>query len=222
MSGTLQTASGNAVVGITPTTTDNSTKLATTAWGQAAIAARPRSPQTYNDLLGCSFADSGLNLSSSALAAAATVYFARVPISQATTVTNVLADLTGLGGTLTNSFAAVWTSAGTLVGQTADQSSVWGTGGSTGVKTIPLVGGPFTVTPLAANDFIWVGVYVGTTSGALPSFGAATTSQTGNVGCTVARTRFGAFAIANTATLTNLTPGSLTQTLTSNRWFALT
>lgn len=185
--------------------------------GQGAVT---NSPHGYNDLLGCSFTDAGVNMTSTVLAAAATVYFARIPIFGPFTMTSLFADITGLGATLTHTFLAAWKSDGTIIGQTADQSATWGTGGTSGAIATAIAGGPVAVAPIANNDFIWVGIYVGTSSGALPSTGAAIGAQTGNTGTTTARTRFGSFAVANTATLPNLTPASLTPVVGANRWFA--
>ena len=110
--------------------------------------------------------------------------------------------------TLTNSFVALFNSAGTIIGQSVDQSTAWETGGSTGVKTIAFAGGPFTVKPLSANDFVWVGIYCGTFSTA-PAFVQAPSGGTLIYVGTTSRARKASIAQANTATLASITPGSL-------------
>lgn len=82
-------------------------------------------------------------------------------------VTNIVTYVSGAGVTLTSGqcFAALYTSAGVPVGQTADQSVAWV---STGLKTMALVGGPYS---LVAGDY-YVGFWFnGTTGPSLPRSG---------------------------------------------------
>jgi hypothetical protein len=177
------------------------------AFGQIPTNINP--PGQFGDLLGWSFdplmaqwALGGQN--------AASLFLFRVPLLATTTITNVLIYMNGLGDTLTNSFVAVYTSAGTVVGQSADQSTPWGTGGSTGLKTIPLVGGPFAVTPLSSNDFVWAGFYVGTGT-TRPNFNGGGYGAPGDlyyVGTTLARSRSKYYSIANIGTLPSVTPSA--------------
>jgi len=169
--------------------------------------------QAYNDMLGWSV-DWALAATGTALPAAATLYLMRVPLPQAISVTNVLYHLTTVANnTLTHCFVAVFRSDGTIVGQTADQATVWETGGTIGLKSVALAGGPFTVSPLAANDFLWVGFYVGTATGSLPAFMKTTTGNTADYSwhTSVARTRIASIAQADTATLASITPSGLGQ-----------
>ncbi len=57
----------------------------------------------------------------------------------ACTITNLHCLLTAAGVSLSNCYAALYTSGGALLGQTADQSTAWQ---SIGFKTMPLTGGP--------------------------------------------------------------------------------
>jgi len=163
--------------------------------------------KAYADLIGWTY-DPATVLSGTILPAAATLYLGRIPLPATVEVTNLIMSLSVLGNTLTNSYLALYTSDGTMVGQTADQSSNWGSGGSTGVKTVALTS-PVTVTPVAPNDFVWVAVYVGTAS-VLPTFvrGVAGQSSLLNTGLG-SRKRYASYAVADTATMPNVTPGSL-------------
>jgi hypothetical protein len=165
----------------------------------------------YNELLGWSLDPA--TASAGQILTAATLYLVRIPLIAQISVTNVLAALTVVGATMTNAFGALYKSDGTLIGQSANQSSA-GSNWSSGVtlKTIPLTGGPFTVTPLAVNDFVWGALYVGTATTA-PTFarGAIAALAAGlNAGVTASRARFAQQAVANTATLPNITPSSNT------------
>ena len=161
----------------------------------------------YNDLLGWSYPPELLN-ASLVLPAAATIYLTRIPLSTPLTITNILIRNGIAGLTLTHSFVALFTSAGTFVGQSVDQSTNWASG--VGLQTLPLAGGPYNVTPLAANDFIWTGAYVGTAV-TRPAFTVESSSGLIiNVGTTTARSRWGYIAQANTATLASFSPAALT------------
>ena len=190
------------------------------ASGTPKISGFPSTPDAtaYNDLLGWSLDPGACAASGVVLPAAATLYLCRIPLYQTTKITNVLFNLTAVGaGTLTHCFIALFQSNGTFVGQTADQATTWGTGGSTGDDTRAFQGGPFTLSPLAAGDFVWLAFYVGTTTGgALPAFSAGKAGAAFlNNGATAARSRFGSIAQADTATLASIVPGSVVAALNS-------
>jgi Pectate lyase superfamily protein len=95
---------------------------------------------------------------------AGTLYLRRVHVPIACSVTNVLVNTTAAGSSLSNCYAALFTASGTRVAGSADQSSSgsnWSSG--TGIKTVPLAGGPYTIT---AGDY-YVGVIANGTT--LPS-----------------------------------------------------
>jgi len=161
----------------------------------------------YNDLLGWT-SDGADAENGYLLSAAATIYLGRVPLPAPLTVTNVISWTTNIAGVaLTHSFMALFNSAGTIIGQTADQSAAWV---NAFVKNVlPLVGGPYVCTPLAANDFLWVAIYVGTAV-TLPTFYAAPAGAPPAYGLTTAaRSRYGYIAQANTATLGNIIPANI-------------
>ena len=162
----------------------------------------------YNDLLGWTFDPVGINGRNN-YAGAAQVMLSRIPLPAAITVTNVITYLTTLGLTLTHSYLALFKSDGTVIGQSADQSTAWGALGATGVCTLPLAGGPHVCTPLAANDFLWAAWYVGTAVTA-PSFPVAANNYSGIlIGETAARIRSGNIVQADTATLGSIVPGNI-------------
>jgi hypothetical protein len=186
---------------------------------QAASAAQP--PLAYSDLLGWSFDPTGYG-GGLALPSAATVYVSRIPLPSQILVTNILAYITAIGGTLTHSYLALFNSLGTILGQTADQSTGgtgWGTGGATGLHTVPLTT-PVQCAPLTANDFLYAGVYSGTDV-SLPSLQAADTGLAAfaNAGNPANRLRAGRIAQANTATLASIVVASLSAT--AIYWFGL-
>ena len=161
----------------------------------------------YNDLQGWTFDPVGMTGGGGIVAAY--VYLLRIPLPAAQTVTNVLTIVIVKGLTLANSFLGLYKSNGTVIGQTADQSAAWGAAGATGNYTLPLVGGPYTCTPLAANDFLWAAIYIGSfvTS---PSFALyfPQTPSVNYMGTSVSRQRFAAQAVANTAILPSLNPAN--------------
>ena len=121
------------------------------------------------------------------------VNFCRMYVPTATSVTNILMTILTAGATLTagQNFAALYDQNGNLIGTTADQSTAWQ---STGLMTMALAGGPFTVGP----GYIYVGFWVnGTTA---PGFlrTAASTGAEINVGLTSTTYRFGSGGVATT------------------------
>lgn len=171
-----------------------------------------------NDLLSASFDVAAINAGGALTAA--TLYLIKIPLFRQLSVTNVIAYLTVAQNSLTHCFGALFKSDGTLIGQTADYATNWlssggsivdGNAAAAGIKTMPLASGPFTVTPLAANDFVWGALYHGTNGGTGPSFARAVNTIGGtlsNVGCTASRARSATQSVADTATLASITPAS--------------
>jgi hypothetical protein len=146
----------------------------------------------------------------------ASVQFTKIPFSRGLSIGRVVANLgTKATGSLTHSYAGVATSTGALVGMTADQSSVWDSTGTNGYKPMTLVGGPFAVAPLGANDFLFGLLYVGTSSLITPkfaSFAGNSSNSEVNFGSVAALSRSGAIAVADTATpFVGLVPSSMAQ-----------
>jgi len=173
----------------------------------------------YNDILGWTYDPTTVGINTVAVPGAATVYASRIPLPAAMTVTKVIANCTVLGLTLTHSFLALFKSNGTVIGQTADQSTAWGALGAAQVYSLPLAGGPYVCTPLAANDFLYAALYVGTFVTA-PTFSNAPSSVLNSL-TPVPRARQGFIAQADTATLGNIAVGSLALYFNLLYWFGI-
>lgn len=130
------------------------------------------------------------------------MYGMKIPLLRGLSVTNIIVALGAYGTVLTNSFVSLWNSSGTQIGQSADQSTAWESGGDTlGNVVVPLGSGPFYCPPLKANDVLYAGIYVGTAT-TLPKFYSAPTA--GLFGANANNRSFNK-AVANTATLGNIT-----------------
>ncbi len=145
---------------------------------------------------------------------AGTLSLARIYRVPAGSVTNIVMASVGAGSGLTTGqcFAALYTAAGVLVAQTADQSTAWA---ASGVKTMALAAGPYTV---AAGDY-YVGIWHnGTTGPTWTRYANSSGSVTPtNVGLSAPNL---AAATANTG-LTTTAPGTLgTQTSFLSYWWA--
>ena len=157
--------------------------------------------------------------SSTAVTPTGTIWLHRVTLRRAATVTNVLLFLGTLGSGLTSSqnFAGLYNSAGTLIGTSADQTTTWNTGGSTGLKTIALSGGPYA---LQAGIY-WVAVLSNfSTTG--PAFGRAVGSSGAyiNAGTSAATVRWGSNG-TGTSLPGSITPGSNSTSPSVPYWAAV-
>lgn len=136
---------------------------------------------------------------------AGVLYGSRVDIRAATPVTNIVVFCSTAGETLTadQNLIGLYNSAGTRVGQSANQATAWE---STGVKTAAIAGGPVA----CAAGFYWVVlVSNGTTR---PKFGVGSLFSVGaNAGLAAAATRFASQATGQTELPATLTPGSWLQ-----------
>lgn len=121
--------------------------------------------------------------SSAAVPTSGTLYGARLWLPVAASVTNIIMQVGAIGATLTTgqSFAALYNAAGTLIGVTADQSTAWTT---TGSKTMPLVGGPFSLAAGYYDVCFWS---VGTTP---PKFVCSASGSFVNMGLSGSASRF--------------------------------
>lgn len=120
-------------------------------------------------LLAMAFDPSIIGTSGTALGGNGTLYVQRLFTPVALSVTNIVAFIVTAGATLTagQSGAALYSSSKALLGQTANMSTTWN---STGLKTMPLVGGPDAV---PAGEFFVVLWSNGTTR---PAFAKGGTS----------------------------------------------
>lgn len=161
----------------------------------------------YNDLLGWSF-DPAIAGGSGSGQPPAYINLYRIPLPTPITITNLLICTHARAGVLlTHSYLALFKSNGTIVGQTADQSANFMANTYT-LTTAALVGGPHAVSPLAANDFVWAALYIGT-AGTMPTFQGDLGCNVMNAGVTAARARSGYIGQADTATLVSITPANI-------------
>lgn len=141
---------------------------------------------------------------------AGVLQLARVHVPAATTITNIVLFAQTAGSTLTSgqNFAALYTSGGSLLAATADQSTAWA---STGTKTMALT----SAQSVAAGDY-YVGFYAnGTTA---PAFSrAAGAFSIVNTGLSNANSRW---ATAATGLTTAMPASAGTVSSSSNSWWA--
>ena len=174
--------------------------LLTATWEQ------PVDPPVFtNGLLGWSYDPAAA--AGTQILTAARIYVSKIPLPNTITVTDILYAITTAGTTITHSYAGLYSSAGTVLGQSADQSTAWAA--TTGNYTTALVT-PVVCTPLQANDFLWAALYEGTASTAVTFADSAAPNI--NINTTAATSRGAYIALSNTATLTSFTPSSLTAT----------
>lgn len=128
------------------------------------------------------------------------LYLIKVRMGPAATITNVIVQVAIAGTTLTadQNFAALYDSAGTRVGVTADQTTAWG---STGTKTMAL-----TTPYVAAAGTYYVGLLAnGTTP---PQFARSSGFSLINVGLSAGSYRYSTSGTAQTATPASVTLAS--------------
>ena len=151
-----------------------------------------------------------------------TLYLLAIQVREPLSVTNIVLNLTTVGGTLTSSesLVALFNSSGTQIGVSADQSTAWGSGGSTGAKTIPLASGPFAI---PAGLYYVAILSVG--SGTMPSFlragltGTASAADGGNA--TAATFRFAVNGTSATSMPSSLTLSSNAHSGAEQYWVGL-
>ena len=137
-------------------------------------------------LAGWTFAPEALWTTAAALVSG-TIYLAEFWIRSAKTISNITVHLNTLGNTLTSGqcFAGIYNSTGTLQGITADQSAVWASPGTTGVKTMALT------TPYSAPaGRYYVGFVANGTTGPVFRAGGSTTVTWMNTSLSGANLRF--------------------------------
>ncbi|HEY6276022.1 MAG TPA: hypothetical protein VIX86_06790 [Streptosporangiaceae bacterium] len=144
------------------------------------------------------------------------VVLSRINLRQAISVTNVLYYVGTIGSTLTSGqcFAGLYSSAGTLIGASADQSVAWAA--TTGLYTSALASGPFAAGP----GFVWVALMFNGTTGPAAGRALAAGFATSNLGFAAAVSRYAHGNVTGTTSLPTQTPASLTATATQY-WCAL-
>jgi Pectate lyase superfamily protein len=144
------------------------------------------------------------------------VRLCRVEIRQATTITNVLMSIpatSGSGLTTSENFAGLYSSSGTLLSATADQTTNWG---STGLKTMAL-----TSAQAVAPGVYYVG-FVANAGTSAPSFlvGSTQAASVLNAGLTAATARYATNGTGVTTLPASITMSGVTTSGTSY-WVAV-
>jgi hypothetical protein len=158
------------------------------------------------------------------LGAAGSVYGTAITLPQAATVAKLWYDVTTAGNTLTTGdcWALLFNSAGTLIGQSADQHTIWGTagiGGTAAGGTVLTASATGSLTNLTAGTYYGAVVATGST---LPTFATSGAPQLAfNANLAAASSRCAILATSITSTPANVTPGSFAQTGSLPIWFAL-
>ena len=181
--------------------------------GSTSVALDHPADWTASDssLIAWAYDPTGNTASTVALATAGTLYLIKVHVTAPASITNIVMDVNAAGSGLTTDqcFAALYNaSTGALVGTTADQSTAWGT---TGIKTMALSGGPFSV----SAGYYYVAVWFNGTTG--PAFSRTQGTSLINVGLAATASRWGT---ANTGTTTTAPSTLGTIAAASNSYWA--
>lgn len=142
---------------------------------------------------------------------AGTIRLIKIFATKNITITNIWVYVNTAGVTLTagQNFAGIYSSAGVLLGKTADQAAAWQ---SAGVKTMPVVAEAGQSLTIAGGPsvFFWVALLTNGTTQPFFISGNAN-SNTANLGLTAPAARFGVVNAGQTAlpatfVLANVTP----------------
>lgn len=141
----------------------------------------------------------------SSLVPTGTLNLMRVPIRAGVSTVSVTMCSTVAGVTLTagQNLMGLYSSAGVLVAQTADQTASWL---STGTKTMAWTG----ATPLAPGMY-WVAMLTNGTTAPQIQRGQTNAANAINYGLTAANSRFGTFGAGLTALPASFSPAAITQ-----------
>lgn len=138
------------------------------------------------------------------LTTAGVIYLTRLPWPSTDTITNIITRVDTQGSALTTGqcFAGIYDSSGNLVAATGDQSTAWS---STGIKTMELVGGPYSVSGGGPTGFIYVAyLFNGTTGPTIPR-GTPTSAVGNNFGLPVGSYRTASILSGRTSLPSSLT-----------------
>ena len=182
----------------------------------AAVLAAPATPlPSDQNLIGWAF-DPAVAVSNTGTASGVLSLIA-VPVREARTVTNLIVGVAtaGVGLTVGQNWAGLYSPSGALAGQSADQTTAWG---STGVKTIALAV-PAAVTP----GWWWVGLLTNaaTSSPAFARSGAGAVSGISSVALPATSARFGSYSTGLTTLPAQLTLASITIATNGTFWAGL-
>jgi hypothetical protein len=171
----------------------------------AAVAPSQPVPWIPADLGWQAWTNDIADCTASTLLTGGLLYLTRVNIRAAITATGVVLNIgvAGVGLTAAQNFAGLYSSAGVLLGSSADQSAVWTT---IGAYAMPFAGGPVSL----PAGFYWVAA-VANAATTLPSLtrqSALATAAVANAGFTAATARFATSGGGLTALPASITPSS--------------
>lgn len=208
----------------TPSAADNSTKVATTAYADAAVLVETTARAAGDAINRATWAPADLGYlamsfdpllifgSLAEFVGNGVITLIRVPVPATISVTNIVVYV-GAGNSgpvAAQNFAGMYDSTGARLGVTADQGSAWG---STGLKSMAITGGPVSV-PGTLGGFVWIAALQNATGRA--NWGGTTLSlaaATANAGTTAATSRYGSILTGQTTLPGSFTPASITQQL---------
>lgn len=159
------------------------------------------------------------------LTAGGAVYGVAINVRKAFTVSALCANVTVAGATLTagDCWGLLYSSAGVLLGQSADQTTPWQTAGFSKMTLAASATGSLVLTP----GMYWGAVVA--TGSTLPTFSRSAMSSASvalassfyNAGQGAASSRCGVLATGITTTPAAITPASITQATGIPYWFGL-
>lgn len=141
--------------------------------------------------------------SSSHQCTAAVQHFFRVPLPRPIVIANINYELAVAATVNTNGYIAWYDSGGTMRAQSADLSTPWQT---TGGKTTALSYTPVWTGP---DAFGWIMFYTGTATTPPSVRSGNVVALLNNIGMSTSALRCGTIALANTATMPNVTPSNM-------------
>jgi hypothetical protein len=162
----------------------------------------------YNNLLGWTM--SSLEAGSNATLVSGRLYLFKIMVPTTISVTNITVAISNAGSGLTSgqNFMGLYSSSGTLIGTTADQTTNFS---STGIKVAALIGGPYTITG-SSNTFVWVAFVANGTTLPKPIGSGIGVVGLANLGLTAATYRGAYNGTASTALPSSITPSSNSST----------
>lgn len=159
------------------------------------------------------------------LTTAGSVYGSAIFIREKVTISTLYMNVTVAGATLTagQCWGLLYNSSGTLIGQSADQSTPWATAG---LQTMALAASATGSLTLPAGMYWGACVATGTTlptfsRSAMSSASVALVSSFYNLGAGAAQSRTGVLATGITTTPANITPSAITQATGIPYWLGL-
>lgn len=170
--------------------------------------------------LAWTFDDAQFNGTTGSAPSNSNVYLMKIPVRTAISVTNVDVYVTAVGTSLTTNecFIGLYTSAGVLIGQTADLSTDMLSNGSK-IHSLPLASGPFAV----SAGFVWAAVLMNGT-GSNPTLARSNTAVNPaylNQHLTAATYRVGNLSGSATVLPASFTPSSNQQATVQAFWVGL-